>query len=424
MDRCKGKYKGIYYREHSTRKNGIRKDRYFYLRYSINGKQREDGFGWESEGFTEIKAFQALCELKENIKKGSGFFSLKEKSDMAKQEKIEIAAEKERERQRNITFSELWETLYKPLYLANKGKKSQQNEQINYDLHIKPVIGDMRIYDITPADIERIKDSMRNKDRAAATINHALACVRQVFYKAIDAGRFSGINPAGNKVKRVRKDNRRIRYLSRDEVNVLFAELAKSNSENLYDMSLLALSCGLRANEVFSIQGADIDFTTKHIAIRDPKGVFNRFANMTNTIYDMLQRRCKNLQPNEYLFKTKDGHKIKEVSNQYQRIVDKLGFNDGVEDIRHRVVFHTLRHTFGSWLAIAGVDVYTIKELMGHSDIKMTMRYMHLSPQKYTSAISVLDNPTAKIENKSPASIELGAPLVSEQVSQPVTERV
>lgn len=418
MDRLKTKHTGIYYRENATRKNGIRKDRYFYLRYTINGKQREEGFGWESEGFTENEAVIALNEIKSNIKKGSGFFSLKEKAEMAEREKAIEIAKQEQERLRNITFSDLWNNFYKPIYLNAKPAKSQQNENISFEKHIGPIIGSMRIQDIKPADIELIKEAMRNKGLAAATINHALDCVRQVFSKAIDAEKYTGINPAGSKVKRIKKDNRRIRYLTRDEVKSLFAELAKSDSENLYDMSLLALSCGLRANEVFSIQGADLNFTHRKIAIRDPKGTFNRFANMTNTIFEMLLRRGKNLQPNEYLFKSRTGEKIKEVSNQYQRIVDKLGFNDGVDDPRHRVVFHTLRHTFGSWLAIAGVDVYTIKELMGHSDIKMTMRYMHLSPQKFTSAVAILDNPTAEekalptaADDSREAALKIGADL-------------
>jgi site-specific recombinase XerD len=56
-------------------------------------------------------------------------------------------------------------------------------------------------------------------------------------------------------------------------------------------------------------------------------------------------------------------------------------FNEGVEDTRQRVYFHTLRHTFASWLVQRGVDLYKVKELMGHEDIKMTMRYAHLAPE-------------------------------------------
>lgn len=391
MDRIKGKQKGIYFREHPTRKNGaIRKDRYFYLRYTLNGKQREEGFGWESEGKTEEKAFLALCEIKENIKKGSGFFSLKEKAEQAAAEKEREKAAAAAESAKNITFTELWENIYKPAYLNNKIPKTQQNETIAYTKYIEPVLGNIRLLDITPTAIEKIKSVMDK--RAAATVNHALAIVRQMFNAAKKSGVYTGDNPT-SQVKHLKKDNRRIRFLSREEAALLFQHLAQCKTSNLNDMALLALNCGLRANEIFSLQRIDLDFINKKIAIRDPKGIFNRFANMTTAVYDMLHQRTAALAPQDYVFVSEKGEKIKEVSNQFQRIVDSIGLNKGVTDRRNKVVFHTLRHTFASWLAMAGVDIYTIKELMGHSDIKMTQRYMHLAPGKFTAAIAVLDTP-------------------------------
>ncbi len=387
----KTKYTGVYFREHPTRKNGsIRKDRYFIIRYTLNGKQRDEGFGWESEGFTEQKAIAALNEIKENIKKGSGFFSLKEKAELAAAEKEREKAAEAEAQAKNITFAELWQNIYKPAYLDNKIAKTRQNETIAYTKYIEPTLGNMRLLDITPTAIEKIKTVM-NK-RAPATINHALAVIRQAFNAAKKAGIYAGDNPS-SQVKRLKKDNRRIRFLTREEASVLFQRLGECKTQNLYDMSLLALNCGLRAGEIFSLQRIDIDFNNKKIAIRDPKGVFNRFANMTAAVYDMLNHRAANLAPQDYIFLSEKGEKINEISNQFQRIVDSLGFNDGVADRRNRVVFHTLRHTFASWLAMAGVDIYTIKELMGHSDIKMTQRYMHLAPNKFTSAIAVLDTP-------------------------------
>lgn len=182
METKKTKYKGIYFREHPTRKNGIRKDRYFILRYTYNGKQNGEGFGWESEGFTEQKAIAALNEIKENIKKGSGFFSLKEKAEQAAAIKLQEQAAADAEKAKNITFCELWENIYLPSYLNNKIKKTQQNEKIVYEKYIKPILGDSRLNDITPARIEKIKDAMKNK--APATVNHALAVIRQMFNAA------------------------------------------------------------------------------------------------------------------------------------------------------------------------------------------------------------------------------------------------
>lgn len=63
------KYTGVRYREHASRRNGIRKDRYFMIRYKFDGKTKNEGFGWESQGYTELKAFEAVCAIKQNIKK-------------------------------------------------------------------------------------------------------------------------------------------------------------------------------------------------------------------------------------------------------------------------------------------------------------------------------------------------------------------
>lgn len=66
-------------------------------------------------------------------------------------------------------------------------------------------------------------------------------------------------------------------------------------------------------------------------------------------------------------------------------------FNQEVTDSRYRVCFHTLRHTFVSRLVASGIDLYSVKELMGHSDISMTQRYSHLSPEGLRNAIKVLE---------------------------------
>ena len=408
LTKQKSNHKGVYFREHPTRKNGIRKDRYFIIRYSVDGKQRDEGYGWESEGKTEVNAYRELCEIKENIKKGHGFFSLKEKAQMAAQER-----DAEIRRIGILSYGDFFNEVYKTTYNPDKGKLGTHK---NY---ILPVVGKLRFAEIMPIDIERIKNNMLQEGLAAGTVNKALLYMSHVFNMARNSGYYTGENPL-QRVKKIKADNRRIRFLSRDDAKKLFTALYKMKTRQVYDMSMISLCCGLRAGEIFKLQCIDINFDVKKIYIRDPKGVINRAVGMPQVVYDILKENTKDKAANDLVFTKQDGGKIKAVSDQYQRIVDKLGFNDGITDARNKVVFHTLRHTFASWLAMAGVDILTIKELMGHSDIKMTQRYMHLAPEKYSSAIEVLDIPL----QISPASIELGAPLVSEQVSQPVTERV
>lgn len=217
-----------------------------------------------------------------------------------------------------------------------------------------------------------------------------LAVTRQIFNYADLTGDFSGRNPA-SKIKVPQPDNRRIRFLSKSEADQLL-KVVKNVSGQLYNICLLSLYCGLRAGEIFSLTADCIDHNRKTILIKDPKNRQNRYAYMPRQVADMV----KGLEPHPIsglLFpsRTPEGIKIERVSDSFDRTVTALGFNNGVKDRRNKVVFHTLRHTFASWLAEAGTDLYTIKELLGHSSIKMTERYAHLSPDKLSAAIKIFE---------------------------------
>ena len=79
------------------------------------------------------------------------------------------------------------------------------------------------------------------------------------------------------------------------------------------------------------------------------------------------------------------------MSLTFERAVKACQLNKGYNDRRQKVVFHSLRHTFASRLVQKGVSLYEVKELLGHSDIKMTMRYAHLANETLRQAISKLD---------------------------------
>lgn len=128
------------------------------------------------------------------------------------------------------------------------------------------------------------------------------------------------------------------------------------------------------------------------INVADPKNKESRKAFMTNTVKDMLVQRIPET-PDEYVFKDKKhGGKIMEVSQAFQRAVDQLGFNKGVNDPRQKLTFHSLRHTFASWLALQGETLQVIAELLGHKTIEMTMRYAHLIPDHKRRAVLRLES--------------------------------
>ena len=81
------KYPGVRYREHPTRKHGVKKDRYFAIRHQVKGKRKEEGLGWSSEGWTVHKASITLAELKKGYVTGEGPTRLSEKRRLAKEKK-------------------------------------------------------------------------------------------------------------------------------------------------------------------------------------------------------------------------------------------------------------------------------------------------------------------------------------------------
>ena len=112
---------------------------------------------------------------------------------------------------------------------------------------------------------------------------------------------------------------------------------------------------------------------------------------MTDTVKTMLA----DIKPNhteryDLVFPGRNGVRMVQISKTFKRQADKL-FNKGVDDPRQRVYFHSLRHTYASWLVTEGVDLYRVKELLGLKDLTMTQRYAHLAPDTLRGAVNILE---------------------------------
>lgn len=386
--------RGVRFREHNARKHGIRKDRYFVIRYTVGGKRKEEGLGWASEGWTEKKAAGVLAELFENQRRGVGPQTLEEKRLLAEARRQDQAEQARQEARENITFAEVFTEHFMPHIKENRRNlTSWQRDKSLYRLWLGPVIGHKPLRVIAALDLERIKSNMAKAGRAPRSIEYALAVVRQVFNHALAHDLFVGKNPAGpaGKVKRPVVDNRRLRYLSRREAAELLAELS-TRSRDVHDMALFSLHTGMRAGEIFSLTWSDIDFATGIITLRDTKGNRNRPAFMTDAVRNMLLARGQG-ELSALVFPGRNGQRIVQVSDSFNRAVAKLGFNAGISDRRQKVTFHTLRHTFASWLVANNTDIYHVQKLLGHSDLKLTARYAHVGENALRAAVQGLDRP-------------------------------
>lgn len=390
------KYVGVRYRESPTRKNGIRPDREFQIRYKLNGKNAEPVVGWASERMTEARASELRARYMQNIRAGVRPQSPEEEramNEQARQEKEKAARLLER---RNTTFAEFWESDYLPASTTNKKPKTVASEGWIYSKWVAPAFGSVPLQSIVPGMVETIAAQIKREGKAAATVRHFLALVSQVWNLAVSRGVVSGDSPT-KRVRKPRVDNRRIRFLTEEEARRLLDALAK-RSMDTHDSALLSLFAGLRAGEIHALTWADVNLDAGTLYIRDPKNKVSRHAIILPEIKAMLLRRGdRDHSPSDLIFPAKTGRVRDKVSKVFELVVEELGLNEGIEDARQKVVFHSLRHTFASWLVQDGVPLYTVAELMGHTTLEMTKRYSHLAPDTMRAAAT---NLTGRLDRK------------------------
>jgi integrase len=373
--RVKTNYSGVYELKSQTKKHLGKADVCFYITYNHRGKKVWEKIGWLSEGYSAKVASHKRAERIQKIRHGEELPKEKTKAPYFK----EVAKK------------------YNEWVEGNKSRSGRDDKYL-YKNHLAPAFDEKRLNEISAFDLERLKNDLAKAGYAAGSIKHCLVLVRQIFNKAVLWGLYKGENPIKG-VKLPTVQNQRERFLSYEEASLLLKELKVDQSRTrnlgekkdpqLHDMALLSLHCGLRAGEIFNLKGQDLDFENKLINISDPKNKESRKAFMTKAVEDTLSKRVPK-SPDAYVFKEKKrggnkekkhSDKIEAISPAFRKAVNKLGFNEGVIDRRQMVTFHTLRHTFASWLALQGETILTIKDLLGHKTLAMTTRYAHLMPE-------------------------------------------
>ena len=381
-------YTGLMFREHPTRRHGPLLDRLFAYRMQVGKTRRFETIGWASAGWTPKKAMLEMERLREAAKSGAGPASRAEKkaqADAQKQAEAEEAARLDRE---NVTLEAFFTTEYFPLQKEDhKSARGVQREEELFRLWIGPAIGNVRIKDLGEIHIQKVKRSMIEARRSPRTVEYAFAVIRQIVNLARQRGIYAGDSPT-RLVKKPSKDNRRHRFLEEEEAALLLDALAEKSLQ-VRDIALLSLHTGLRAGEIFALTWADV--AHDGLKVTDTKSGKNRVVPLNSTAREMLDaRRPADAAPGGLVFPSEKGTKIGQVSQTFVKVAERL-FNHGVDDPRDRVVFHTLRHTFASWLVRRGTPLIIVAKLMGHSTTAMTERYSHLAPGDLRAAVAGLE---------------------------------
>jgi integrase len=154
----------------------------------------------------------------------------------------------------------------------------------------------------------------------------------------------------------------------------------------------------MRKGELLGLQWPQIDFEQGIITLTDTKNDERRDIPMNETVKATL-KGIERIGAN--VFCNGDGETFANVRRSFETAVRK----SGIEDFR----FHDLRHTFASNLVMEGIDIMTVKELMGHKDLTMTLRYSHLAPNHKTRAVNILD----RVMSQNPPHEEIVKKVVS-----------
>lgn len=250
---------------------------------------------------------------------------------------------------------------------------------------------DITSYTLSQAKQELLQEKTNKKTyRTKATANRYLSTLSTIFTLAYKEWELISENPF-LKVTKFPENKGRTRFLTKEEFQSLLGECKKSSNPNLYGMVLLAGTLGMRFGEIANLTWKDIDFTNRFITLEMTKNKDTRVVPMSDSIYHYLQAKNNKKSPEEFVFPSKDPSKRSPYSmirKSFYRILQKLKLDD--------VVFHTLRHTAASHLAMNGATQGELMEILGHRSPVMSKRYTHFNKNHLKKLIEKNSNSLCK----------------------------
>ena len=229
--------------------------------------------------------------------------------------------------------------------------------------------------------VEQYQSKRLAAGKKPATVNRAIATLKHSFTKALDWEMISEeMYRKIRKVKLFPEHNRRLRYLAKEECQTLVSNCR----ENLKPIVITALHTGMRKSKILSLKWDRVDLRHGFILLDVTKNGERHEIPINNTLRATLQGIRRRLDIPYVFFDPITRRPYKDVKKSFASARKKSGIKD--------FKFHDLRHTFASHLIMAGVDITTVKDLLGHKSLTMTLRYAHLAPGHKAKALDILDS--------------------------------
>jgi len=294
---------------------------------------------------------------------------------------------------RPITLKEYSMKEYLPWSKYNKALKSYKSEEISC-MHLNEYFGDELLSNIDTYLIDKYK-THRSKLVGGRTINIELTCLNQMLNKAVE-WKYLDVKPVAT-IKKVKMKKKEPRYLTREELE----RLMLNANPWLRPFITVAVMTGMRAGEISHLKWSHIDYSRMIIKVainneHSTKDNSEREIPINKSLYKCLEYlREKWINPStmqelqrqphqrEYVFCNEEGKPIMCFYKSFKRAARRAGLPDAK--------IHSLRHTFASQLAQRGANRFAIRDLMGHSILKTTEIYAHISDKERIDAVKLLE---------------------------------
>jgi integrase len=285
----------------------------------------------------------------------------------------------ERLEARQHSFEELKERYMREHSKVNKMESSHIRDRASF-VHLSGFFSGLSLAEVKPARISEYKALRTSEGAKTATLARELEVLRHALNLAIREWEWLDKSPF-EKV-RIEKPNNAIEtWLTDDQER----DLLNESPQWLGELITFALHTGMRQGEILCLKWSQVDLNRKSVTLLVTKNKDKRTIPLNLTVLKLLKDKSRVVNISGYVFVSKAGTRI-DASN-LRRAFNSAEERAGIENFR----FHDLRHTFATRLVQAGVDLYVVKQLLGHKSIAMTMRYAHHYPESLRFGVEILD---------------------------------
>jgi integrase len=361
------KYRGVYIRYSGVAGAYVGT---FYIYYRVDGKNKWEKVGTDLEGFNKTACMELRGKRLHEIKMGE-YHKVADKLTM------------------NDAFVN-W-VKWASINLTNEGKgNTYRVEESRYNNHIRPIFGATPIAKITPQMLERAKAKWLKKIQKQ-TIRNVMSLMSRIINRNTKLGYYTGDNPM-KEVDKFQSENQRLRWFTKAEAEEVLLALMDRDTD-AYFMACFGLYAGLRPIEVQRLKWWDLDRDRRLIKIKhvkhSKKTNKNRSVNSTRQLHDAIEQLKMHrgeYKPTDLIFPRWKERVFRQIFAPYNKGLDPY------KDKADWVSFYTFRHTFGSFLAEAGVPLKTIQIMMGHDRIQTTEIYAKVGPESAERATEILSD--------------------------------